>query len=113
LNTAAEVAEARPPFSGGTLLQEGGVRFAARQFCFREEMPTMTRITTPLEQFVASYWGSDRDKLLLLLENRFRVHVDPEEIEKAADVTTFVNSLKNQVDHPGRLERVAERLLRS
>jgi hypothetical protein len=73
----------------------------------------MTRITTPLEQLVASYWGGDPDKLLSLLEKRFRVHVDPEEIEKAGDVRNFVSSLKNQVDHPGRLERVAERLLRS
>lgn len=73
----------------------------------------MTRIPTPLEQFVANYWDDDPDKLLSLLEKRFRLRVDPEEIEKAGDVMTFVSALKNQVDHPGRLERVAERLLRS
>ena len=72
----------------------------------------MTRITTPLEQFVANYWDREPE-LLSLLEKRFHLHVEPEQIEKAGDVTTFVSSLKNQVDHPGRLERVAERLLRS
>jgi hypothetical protein len=72
----------------------------------------MTQVTTPLEQLLANYWGREPDKLLSLLEKRFGVRVDREQIEKAGDVATFVLSLKNQVDHPGRLERVAERLLR-
>lgn len=73
----------------------------------------MTRVTTPLEQLLSGYWGRDPDTLLSLLEHRFRVRVDLDQLTGARDVSTFVNALKHQVDHPGRLERVAERLLRS
>jgi hypothetical protein len=73
----------------------------------------MTRGKTPLEQLIATYWERDPQQLLSLLENRFGVRVEPEELSRARDVTTFVHSLKHQVDHPGRLERVAERLLRA
>jgi hypothetical protein len=73
----------------------------------------MIRVKTPLEQLIANYWGSDPQQLLLLLEQRFGVRVEPDQLSRARDVTTFVTALKDQVDHPGRLERVAERLLRS
>lgn len=73
----------------------------------------MIRVKTPLEQLIANYWGSDPQELLSLLEQRFGIRVDPDKLNSARDVTTFVTVLKGQVDHPGRLERVAERLLRS
>jgi hypothetical protein len=72
----------------------------------------MTCGKTPFEQLIATYWGRDPQQLLSLLEHRFGVRVEPEELSRASDVTTFVLTLKHQVDHPGRLERVAERLLR-
>lgn len=73
----------------------------------------MIRVTTPFERLVSAYWGREPEKLVSLLEQWFRVRIEPEQLRKAGDVTTFVTSLKHQVDHPGRLERVAERLLRS
>jgi hypothetical protein len=77
------------------------------------EVQEMTRLTTPLEQLIANYWGRDPQQLLSLLEQRFGVRVEPDQLSRADDVTAFVAALKHQVDHPGRLERVAERLLRS
>ena len=73
----------------------------------------MTRGLTPFEKLVANYWQRDPQQLLSLLEQRFRVRVEVEQLSRAADVTSFVSALKDQVDHPGRLERVAERLLQS
>ena len=73
----------------------------------------MTRETTPLEQLVAQYWGRDPQELLLVIEQRLGVRVEEEQLSRAQDVRTFVANLKGQVDHPGRLERVAERLLRT
>ena len=72
----------------------------------------MTRGKTPFETLVANYWERDPQQLLSLLEDRFGVRVEADQLNRAADVTTFVTALKDQVDHPGRLERVAERLLR-
>lgn len=72
----------------------------------------MTRGKTPLETLVANYWQRDPQQLLSLLEERFGVRVDADQLNRASDVATFVIALKHQVDHPGRLERVAERLLR-
>jgi len=73
----------------------------------------MTIGKTPFETLVAQYWDKDPQQLLSLLEQRFGVRVEPDELNRAADATTFVLTLKHQVDHPGRLERVAERLLKS
>ena len=73
----------------------------------------MSRITTPLEQLISNYWGRDPQQLLSLIEQRFGVRVEPDQLSRADDVNSFVTQLKHQVDHPGRLERVAERLLRS
>ncbi len=72
----------------------------------------MTTVTSPFEQLIASYWGCEPQQLLSLLEQRFGLHVEPDQLSQAGDVREFVNVLKHQVDHPGRLERVAERLLR-
>jgi hypothetical protein len=73
----------------------------------------MNRVITPFEQLVAHYWGRDPQQLLSLLEQRFRVRVDAEQLNRAPDAATFVTVVKDQVDHPGRLERVAERLLKA
>ena len=72
----------------------------------------MTRGKTPFETFVTTYWQRDPQQLLSLLEKRFGVRVDPDELNRAGDPATFVLALKHQVDHPGKLERVAERLLK-
>lgn len=72
----------------------------------------MTRGKTPFETLVENYWERDPQQLLSLLEQRFGVRVEADQLNRSPDVTTFVTALKDQVDHPGRLERVAERLLR-
>ena len=73
----------------------------------------MTRGKTPFERLVANYWERDPQQLLSLLEQRFGVRVEADQLSRAGDVAAFVTALKDQVDHPGRLERVAERLLRT
>ena len=72
----------------------------------------MTRGKTPFETLVANYWQRDPQQLLSLLEQRFGVRVEADQLNQASDVATFVSAVKDQVDHPGRLERVAERLLK-
>lgn len=73
----------------------------------------MTLNKTPLERLLARYWDRDRDRLLTLFEQRFGVRIEPQQLNNARDVSAFAALLKDQVDHPGRLERVAERLLQS
>ena len=65
---------------------------------------------SPLEQLLANYWR-DPEKLLALIEERFGVRVPPERLRESSDALSFAAALKDQVDHPGRLERVAEHLL--
>lgn len=73
----------------------------------------MNRPKTPLERLLARYWDRDRDRLLPLIEQDFGVRLEPQQLKNARDVSAFAASLKDLVDHPGRLERVAERLLQS
>ena len=73
----------------------------------------MTRSKTPLEQLLARHWDGNHEQLLSLIEQRLGVRVEPEQLEAAHDVSSFATVLKEQVDHPGRLERLAERLLQS
>ena len=73
----------------------------------------MTRLQTPLERLLSTYWDRDPTELLAVLEQRFGVRVEREQLIHATDVAAFAAALKHQVDHPGRLERVAERLLRA
>lgn len=73
----------------------------------------MTRLRTPLERLLSIYWERDRSELQSLIEKRFGVRVDHDELIRAKDAATLAVALKHQVDHPGRLERVAERLLRA
>jgi hypothetical protein len=71
----------------------------------------MAKAISPLEQLLANYWGRDPEKLLALIEERFGVRVPPERLRESSDAFSFAAALKGQVDHPGRLERVAEHLL--
>jgi len=73
----------------------------------------VTRVKTPLERLLAKHWGSDPNKLSLLIEQRFGVRVEPEQLRAASSADELASALKHLVDHPGRLERVAERLLQS
>jgi hypothetical protein len=73
----------------------------------------MTRSKTPLEQLLSQHWDSDPKQLLSLIEQRLGVRVEPQQLSDARDASTFATVLKGQVDHPGRLERLAERLLQS
>ena len=73
----------------------------------------MTRPETPLERLLSTYWERDPAELLTLIEQRFGVRVEREQLIHATDVAAFAAALKHQVDHPGRLERLAERLLRT
>ena len=73
----------------------------------------MTRSKTPLETLLSQHWNSDPEQLLTLIEERLGLRVEPEQLNEARDASTFATVLKGQVDHPGRLERLAERLLRS
>jgi hypothetical protein len=73
----------------------------------------MTRSKTPLEQLLSQHWNSDPEQLLSLIEERLGVRVEPQQLSQAPDASAFATALKGQVDHPGRLERLAERLLQS
>jgi hypothetical protein len=68
---------------------------------------------TPLEQLLSNYWGSDPETLLSVIEQRLGLRVDARQLIEARDVSSFATALKHQVDHPGRLERLAERLLQA
>jgi hypothetical protein len=73
----------------------------------------MTRSKTPLEQLLAQHWSNDPQELLSLIEQRFGVRMEPQQLSAARDASSLATVLKGQVDHPGRLERLAERLLHS
>jgi acyl carrier protein len=91
------------------------------------------RTVSPLERVLASFWddalganASDRltdffkaggsdvaaTRLLSHLEDTFHVEMPLASLRSAPTVAAFAELLKQQVDHPGRLERLAERLLR-
>ena len=86
----------------------------------------------PLEQLLAQFWddtlgrddsdrltnffdagGNDADaeRLLSMIEEAFHVEMPSTALRAAPTVRAFAEALKHQVDHPGRLERMAERLL--
>ena len=87
---------------------------------------------SPLEQVLAQFWDdtlgtnvSDRltdlfeagaddvaaERLLSRVEETFHVEIPLAALREAPTVAAFAGVLKHQVDHPGRLERLAERLL--
>jgi hypothetical protein len=51
------------------------------------------------------------DALLSLVRERFGVQPPPETLVEGRTVSGFAEALKHYVDHPGKLERMAERLL--
>jgi hypothetical protein len=86
----------------------------------------------PLERLLAQFWDetlgrddSDRltnffaagghdteaERLLSMIEDAFHVEMALTALQAAPTVREFAEALKHQVDHPGRLERMAERLL--
>jgi acyl carrier protein len=86
----------------------------------------------PLERLLAQFWNetlarddSDRltnffaagghdteaQRLLSMIEDAFHVEMPLTALHDAPTVRAFAKALKHQVDHPGRLERLAERLL--
>jgi hypothetical protein len=87
---------------------------------------------SPLERLLARFWDetlgrddSDRltnffaagghdteaERLLSMIEVAFHVEMPLTLLQGAPTVGAFAEALKHQVDHPGRLERMAERLL--
>jgi hypothetical protein len=91
------------------------------------------RTVSPLEHVLAKFWddalgrnASDRStdffkaggtdaaatRLLSHVEDTFHVETPLASLRGAPTVAAFAELLKQQVDHPGRLERLAERLLR-
>lgn len=87
---------------------------------------------TPLEVLLSHLWeevlhkevgGRDADffalgghpaeaeQLLGLIEQRLHLRVESEVLSESRTVNAFADALKHQVDHPGGLERLAERLL--
>ena len=87
---------------------------------------------SPLERVLAQFWDdalgshvSDRltdffgagggdveaERLLSAVEDTFHVAMPLAALREAPTVAAFAEVLKHQVDHPGRLERLAERLL--
>jgi Phosphopantetheine attachment site len=90
------------------------------------------RTVSPLQQVLAKFWdealgrnASDRltdffkaggtdalaARLLSRVEDAFHVEMPLASLRSAPTVAAFAELLKQQVDHPGRLERLAERLL--
>jgi hypothetical protein len=88
--------------------------------------------TTPLEALLSRLWEEvlhkevrDRtadffalggkpaeiEQLLALIEERLHLRVESDVLSKSRTVNAFADALKRQVDHPGGLERLAERLL--
>jgi hypothetical protein len=94
----------------------------------------MERDFMPLERLLARLWSNvlNRDvgnrsadffalggrpeqaeQLLVLLEERLGVAVPMETLTETRTLGAFSSAIKRQVDHPRRLERMAERLLES
>lgn len=88
---------------------------------------------SPLERLLAQFWDetlgrddsdrltnffsaggreSEAERLLSMIEEAFHVEMPRSSLDEAPTVRAFAEALKHQVDHPGRLERLAERLLR-
>ena len=69
---------------------------------------------SPLETLVTRYWDAargDGEQLRSALEQTLRVALPIDVVRHAPDAAAVAGALKDQVDHPGRLERMAERLL--
>jgi hypothetical protein len=69
---------------------------------------------SPLEQLISAYWetaGGDGQRLQSLLEQTLHVTLPIDVVQRAPNAAAVAGALKHQVDHPGRFERLAERLL--
>lgn len=90
------------------------------------------RPASPLERLLVQFWDetlgrddsdrltnffagggrdTDAERLLSMIEEAFHVEMPLTAVQDAPTVGAFAEALKHQVDHPGRLERLAERLL--
>jgi phosphopantetheine binding protein len=61
--------------------------------------------------FAAGAQGMEAERLLSMIEDAFHVEMPLAVLQEAPTVKAFAEAMKHQVDHPGRLERLAERLL--
>ena len=69
---------------------------------------------SPLEALVTRYWeaaAGDGERLRCALEHTLKITLPIDVVQRAPDAAAVAGALKDQVDHPGRLERLAERLL--
>lgn len=62
--------------------------------------------------FAAGAQETEAGRLLSMIEDTFHVEMPLAVLQEAPTVRAFAEAMKHQVDHPGRLERLAERLLR-
>ena len=93
---------------------------------------TTISTTSALERLLARFWADalrnenasfDTDffatggrarearRLLTLVKHAFHLNIRADTLREAPTVRAFAGALRHQVDHPGRLERLAERLL--
>jgi hypothetical protein len=61
--------------------------------------------------FAAGAQDTEAERLLSMIEDAFHVEMRLAVLQEAPTVRAFAEAMKHQVDHPGRLERLAERLL--
>ena len=61
--------------------------------------------------FAAGGRAREARRLLVLVKAAFNLNIRADTLRAAPTVHAFADALRNQVDHPGRLERLAERLL--
>jgi hypothetical protein len=61
--------------------------------------------------FTAGGGGRQARRLLTHVKEAFHFSPGADTLREAPTVRAFADALKHQVDHPGRLERLAERLL--
>jgi hypothetical protein len=73
--------------------------------------PLIQLLTQFREEARATSGEPDVERLRSLVERALHVEVSTELLRNANSVAALAEALKEQVDHPGRLERVAERLL--
>lgn len=69
------------------------------------------RLDGETDFFAAGGRGPQARRLLTRVRRTFHVNPGAHTLRAAPTVRAFAEALKQQVDHPGRLERLAERLL--
>ena len=72
----------------------------------------LIRLLTKFQQDTRTAAGeTDFDRLAALIKDALHVQVQADILRGAPDAVALAEALKHLVDHPGRLERLAERLL--